>query len=798
MDLMTIFTSMAYGDAAESSAPAMAWLEQHQYRFGHFIDGRFQQHDGESRFQSRNPGNGEILAELALGDAHSVNLAVKAAHRARPAWVALGGHQRARHLYALTRLIQQHARLLAVLETLDSGKPIRESRDADLPLLIRHFYHHAGWAQLLPQELPEQQALGVIGQIIPGNAPLLMLAWKIAPALACGNCVVLKPAESTSLTALLFAEICQQAGLPPGVVNVITGDGSTGALLVEHAAIDKIAFTGCTAVGRQIRRQTAGSGKRLTLELSGKTPVIVFEDTDLDSAVEGVVEAIWCNHGQVGCAGSRLLLQESIADRFLAKLRDRMDRLRVGDPLDKSIDLGAIIDSDQLQRLDDWVQRGVAEGASLYQPEQTLVSPPGNGCYFPPTLLSGVESAHTVAQEEIFGPVLVSMTFRTPEEAVALANNSRDGLAASVWSENINLCMDIASALTVGVAWINCSYQFDAAAGFGGRRESGYGREGGREGLFEYLKPRLQSDLTAPEPIPPAVTEVPPLPGDHRAAVDRTRKLYIDGKQRRPDSGYSLPVLSPAGELLGHCGAGGRKDIGNAVEAARKAGHWTRASGHQRAQVLYYIAENLAARATEFQTQLIWQTGCSDSQTAEEVEATIQRLFSYGAWADKYDGAVHSVPQRAVALASHEANGVMGLICPAWPPLLGLVSLMAPAIAMGNRVVMVPSARHPFSALDFAQVLDTSDLPGGVVNIVCGDNHELAGVLAGHHDVDAVWYWGDSDGSARVERESAANLKRTWVNHGRARDWLNPAQGEGREFLRQATEVKTIWAPYGA
>ena len=797
MNLMTIFENMDYGTAPEASQAAFQWLDQHQRRFGHFIDGQFHIDETEQRFDSRNPADATVLASLSAGSPDTINKAIKAAKKAQTAWAELSGHQRARHLYALARLVQKHARLFAVLETLDNGKPIRESRDTDIPLVIRHFYHHAGWAQLLDSEMPEQEALGVVGQIIPWNFPLLMLAWKVAPALACGNTVVLKPAEYTSLTALLFAEICQQAGLPKGVVNIVTGDGNTGSLICEHPDINKVAFTGSTEVGRRIREQTAGSGKKLTLELGGKSPFIVFDDADLDGAVEGIVDAIWFNQGQVCCAGSRLLVQESIAEPFLAKLRSRMDRLRIGNPLDKTVDLGAIIDPIQLQRIESLVKKGVEEGAEIYQPQAERVDACDNGCFYPPTLLSKVEGSAYVAQEEIFGPVLVSMTFRTPAEAVQLANNTRYGLAASIWSENINLCMDIAPKIKAGVAWINCTNQFDAAAGFGGTRESGFGREGGREGLYEYLKPR---HLSTAKPIK-SKTKPKESNGVNAASaqskLDRTPKFYIGGKQVRPDSGYSLAVISPKGELLGHCGEGNRKDIRNAVEAAAKATGWTQASGHNRAQILYYIAENLSARTEEFAARISVQTGCSAKAANEEVETSIQRLFSYGAWADKYDGAVHSVPMRGVALAMHEANGVMGLVCNDDQPLLGFISLLAPAIAMGNRVIIVPSQSNPLSALDFYQILETSDIPAGVINIITGNSNELAQVLAAHYNVDAIWYWGDAEGSTLVEKESAASLKRTWVNYGLNRDWLNPTQGEGREFLRQATEVKNIWAPYG-
>jgi aldehyde dehydrogenase (NAD+) len=729
---------------------------------------------------------------------------VRAARAAQASWWGLGGHQRARHLYAVARHIQKQSRFLAVLESLDNGKPIRESRDIDVPLVARHFYHHAGWAQLMERELPGRVPVGVIGQIIPWNFPLLMLAWKIAPALAMGNTVVLKPAEFTSLTALRFAELCEEAGLPPGVVNIITGDGRTGAALVAHPDVDKIAFTGSTDVGRIIRTATAGSGKKLSLELGGKSPFLVFPDADLDSVVEGVVDAIWFNQGQVCCAGSRILVQEGAAERLVARLKARMETLRLGDPLDKAVDMGAIVAPVQLERIEGLVRQGQEEGATLWQPSWSC---PKDGWFYPPSLFTDVAPAATIAQVEIFGPVVVLMTFRTPAEAVELANNTRYGLAASLWTENINLALDIAPQLKAGTVWINCTNVFDAASGFGGYRESGFGREGGREGLREYVKwedggtEERRNGGTAPEAELPDSARTPSEPeaaaGSRSAvppsrrpavpAIDRTPKLYIGGKQARPDSGYSLPVLDAAGRRIGEVGHGNRKDIRNAVEAAHKAAGWARMTAHQRAQVLYYIAENLAARSEEI-----------GRRAGEgEVALAVERIYSWAAWADKYDGMVHHTPYRNVTLAMPEPIGVLGIVCPDTWPLLGLVSTVLPAIAMGNTVVAVPSTSAPLPAIDFYQVLDTSDLPDGVVNIVTGPRDELSPVLAAHDDVDGLWYFGSAEGSAEVERLSGGNMKRTWVSHGRARDWSDSRSAEGMEFLEQATQVKNIWIPYG-
>lgn len=776
MSVRDKFESMEYGPAPESAAEALAWLVDQGDRFGHFIDGAFTK-PGDG-FDSRNPANSEVLATLTQASQAEVDAAVGAARAAQGKWEKIGGPGRARYLYAIARLLQKHSRLFAVLETLDNGKPIRESRDIDIPLAQRHFYYHAGMAQLMPEALPEAQALGVCGQIIPWNFPLLMLAWKIAPALAMGNTVVLKPAEYTSLTALLFADICRQAGLPKGVVNIVTGDGAVGEMIVA-AEVDKIAFTGSTSVGRRIREATAGSGKALTLELGGKSPYIVFDDADIDSAVEGLVDAIWFNSGQVCCAGSRLLVQEGIAEGFYAKLRARMDKLRIGDPLDKCIDVGAVVDPVQLATITEMVAgntAGETYHAATGCPE---------GCYYPPTLITGLTTSDTLMQEEIFGPVLVATTFRTPSEAVALANNTRYGLAASVWSENLNLALDIAPKLVAGIVWVNATNLFDAAAGFGGVRESGFGREGGWEGLAAYTRPKGKSKALAK--VEAFIGNAGPVD-----PIDRTAKMYVGGKQARPDSGYSRAIHGRSGGLLGHVGMASRKDVRNAVEAAQGAAGWAGKTAHLRAQILYYIAENLSARAGEFAGRINDMTG--KRQGAKEVEASVQQLFTYAAWADKYDGQVHGVPIRGVALAMKEPVGIIGALCADEVPLLGLVSVMAPAIAMGNRVVLAASEPYPLAATDFYQVLDTSDVPGGVVNILTGCHGDIAPALASHLNVDAIWSFSSSDLSGDIERASAGNLKRCWVNNGHATDWYD---SNSKQFLAAATEVKNIWIPYG-
>src|SRR3984885_8812711 len=535
MSIAEKFLTMEYGPAPEDPKESQGWLDRHGRRFAHFINGAWQAPAFGEYFDTLDPSTGEKLASIAQGSTADVDAAVRSARAASPKWRALTPHARGRYLYALARLVQKHSRLLAVLETMDNGKPLRESRDIDIPLVARRFYHHAGWAQLLKQEFPAHEPCGVVGQIIPWNFPLLMAAWKIAPALATGNTVVLKPAEFTPLTALAFAELCQEAGLPAGVVNIVTGDGSTGEALVKHPDVDKIAFTGSTEVGRAIRSATAATHKRLSLVLGGKSPFIIFDDADLDSAVEGLVDGIWFNQGQVCCAGSRLLMQESIAENLIAKIRDRMSSLRAGLPLDKAIAIASI-----------------------------------------------------AAQQEIFGPVRAAMTFRAPREAVELANNTVYGLAACVWSENINVALHVAAQLKAGVVWVNCTNLFDAACGFGGCRESGYGREGGREGLVEYLQPSWFKNLPklAPQPAPAETNNKNENNNEGQSAsapeIDRTVKLYIGGKQARPDSGYSMEVRSSDGRVLGEAALGNRKDIRNAVEAARKAESWAKATAHNR------------------------------------------------------------------------------------------------------------------------------------------------------------------------------------------------------------------------
>ena len=469
-----------------AAAPESRSVVKIDPEYGHFINGKWV--NGSSHFNTINPATEEVLSRIALGTAADVDAAVKAARNAfDKSWSKLSGRERGKYLFRIARIMQERAREFAVLETLDNGKPIRESRDVDVPLSAAHFFYHAGWADKLEYAGVDTATAphGVVGQIIPWNFPLLMLAWKVAPALATGNTVVLKPAETTSLTALLFAQVCQQAGLPDGVVNIVTGDGSTGSAIVNHPGIDKIAFTGSTEVGKLIARAVAPTNKSLTLELGGKGANIVFGDAAIDETVEGIVNGIFFNQGHVCCAGSRLILQESIADEVLEKLKRRMDKIRVGDPLDKNTDLGAINSAEQLAKIRELTAAGEAEGAGRWSSNCAL---PENGFWFAPTIFTGVTQAHRIAREEIFGPVLSVLTFRTPAEAIEKANNTPFGLSAGIWSEKGSNILWATQQLRAGVIWANTFNKFDPASPFGGYKESGWGREGGRHGLSAYLK----------------------------------------------------------------------------------------------------------------------------------------------------------------------------------------------------------------------------------------------------------------------------------------------------------------------
>ncbi len=794
--IAAVFGSMEYGPAPESDAKVIAWLKEHEQRFGHYIGGEFVEGEGEE-FETGSPADKSHLATFRNATQEEVDEAVEAAQRAHAQWTMRSGFERAKFLYALARKVHKNAKLFAVLESKDNGKPFRESFKIDIPLVIRHLNYHADLAQIAKHKLPEHEPYGVAGQIIPWNFPLLMLAWKIAPALAAGNSVVLKPAEQTPLTAMLFAELCDEAaiesGAPSGLVNIVNGDKRVGEMIVNHEGIDKIAFTGSTEVGRIIRKATAGSGKGLTLELGGKSPFIVFADADLDAAVEGVVNSIWFNQGEVCCGQGRIFAQESVRERFIEKLKARMQTLRVGDPLDKSVDMSAVVSMDQVARIGSMVADAVKSGAEIYQPAYDACNE-AKGCYYPPTLVTNVDPTDAIMQEEVFGPVVCVASFRTHEEAVKLANQTPMGLAASIWSENAGRTNQVAAQLHCGVVWINCTNQFDAVSGFGGYKESGFGREGGIEGLRAYMKPRepITRDLADTDAPETKFKSIAPQ------LIDLTPKLFIGGQQVRPDEGYTRAVVDPYGVKVGEIGLGNRKDIRNAVAAAEKAASWGSATAYNRSQILRFIAENLSQRADEFAARVKSLTAISAREAMEEVTLSLEALFNAAAWCNNYEGAVHQPPSKMIVPALNEPVGIIGISCPNERPLLSMVTMIGAAIAMGNRVVVTPSEKCPLLTTDFYQVLNTSDVPAGVVNIVTGNRDELADTLSKHEAVDAVWYHGSKEGSAMVEINAAnSNLKQSWTNAGKPVNWERYAKRMQDFLLPRATKVKNIWIPYG-
>ena len=715
-----------YAPAPESRA-----VVDLQPSYGLFVDGEFVDGAGTS-FKTINPATEEVLAEVAEADEADVDRAVAAARRAYTrVWSRMSGAERGKYLYRIARIMQERSRELAVLETLDNGKPIKESRDVDVPTAAAHFFYYAGWADKLEHAGfgPSPQPLGVAAQVIPWNFPLLMLAWKIAPALACGNTVVLKPAETTPLTALLFAEICQQADLPPGVVNIVTGAGTTGRALVEHDGVDKVAFTGSTAVGRGIARQVAGSRKKVTLELGGKAANIVFSDAPLDQAVEGIVNGIFFNQGQVCCAGSRLLVQEDIATELVERLERRLGTLRLGDPMDKNTDVGAINSRAQLDRITELAAAGDAEGAERWTAPCEI---PSKGFWFPPTVFTGVSNAHRIAREEIFGPVLSVLTFRTPDEAIAKANNTPYGLSAGVWTEKGSLHP------------------------LGGRQAACRRRVG------QHLQPvrpdqpvrRVQGVGLRPRGRPPrprglpahrgraAVTPRTATRAPARAEIRKTYKLYIGGKFPRSESGRSYEVTDARGRFWANASQGSRKDVRDAVVAARGAfAGWSGATAFNRGQVLYRVAELMEGRRAQFVDEVSRGEGLTRAQAERDVSAAIDRWVWYAGWTDKVAqvaGNANPVAGPYFNLSAPEPTGVVGVLAPQDSSLLGLVSVIAPPLVTGNTVVVVSSHERPLPAVTLSEVLATSDVPGGVVNVVTGDAGEVASWLASHSDVNAI------------------------------------------------------------
>ena len=778
------FKNISYGPAPEDSKDVMLWINSLNHPNLLFINGKWIKSKSSKKIQVINPATNKKLTTLAVSNKSDVNEAVGAAKKAFASWSKTSSNTRAKYLYALARLIQKHSRFLSVLESIDNGKPIRETRDIDIPLVARHFYYHAGWAKKI--DTNKQKPIGVIGQIIPWNFPLLMLAWKIAPAIAAGNTVVLKPAEFTSLTALYFAELCQKARLPKGVVNIITGDGSTGEIITSHQDTKKIAFTGSTEVGKKIIQSSAEQEKKLTMELGGKSPFIVFEDADLDSAVEGVVDAIWFNQGQVCCAGSRLLVQESVEKLFVKKLKARMEKLRVGNPLDKSIDIGAIVAPVQLKKIQSIVKKGEKEGSKLWQPSWAC---PTDGLFYPPSIFTNVSPSSFIAQVEIFGPVLSVLNFRTPSEAVSIANNTPYGLAASIWSENINLALDIAPKIKAGVIWINSTNLFDAACGFGGYKESGFGREGGLEGIRAY------QDKTLPEAPKTAIKinkNKVVLP-----SIDTTPKLYVGGKQKRPDSGYSFNQMSAQKEFICDIARANRKDVRDAVEAASKSKIGI-LNNFNRSQILFYLAENLSQRKETFVNLLMSITGVNKITALKEFEQSCERIFYYASMADKFEGNIHNPPMRGLTLAVKEPIGIIASLMCEYNPLLSLTTTISSLFANGNASLIVPSEKTSLIATSLYQVFETSDIPAGSINILTSRNNELNTTLAQHENIDGIWSFSNNSSTrSDIIKDTVFNLKRYWCPKNNRIDWSNESEEFLNSFLYESSQVKNIWIPYG-
>ncbi len=778
------FQNISYGPAPEDSKEVNSWIKNLKNPNNHFINGKFIKSSSSKKLNIINPSTNKKIATLSVASKKDVNAAVSAAKKAHVKWSKLSSFDRSKYLYALARLIQKNSRFISVLETIDNGKPIRETRDIDIPLVARHFYYHAGWAARNTKN--SDDSIGVVGQIIPWNFPLLMLAWKIAPAIALGNTVVLKPAEYTSLTALYFAELCEKAKIPQGVINIITGDGTTGEHITLHKDIKKIAFTGSTEVGKKIIQTNTNPDKKMTMELGGKSPFIVFEDADLDSAVEGVVDAIWFNQGQVCCAGSRLLVQESIEKKFIQKLKKRMEKLRVGDPLDKSIDIGAIVAPVQLKKINSLVNKAQKDGNKLWQPSWSC---PTNGLFYPPSLFTNVTPSSFIAQVEIFGPVLTTMTFRTPSEAVSIANNTPYGLAASIWSENINLALDIAPKVKAGVIWINSTNLFDAACGFGGYKESGFGREGGSEGIRAYSKLAF--------PFSKSKRGKKLSKAQSSNSIDRTPKLYIGGKQKRPDSGYSFSSYDGQHNFICDVPNANRKDVRDTVEVASKAISKS-STNFNRAQILYYLAENLQDRKNTFSNLLSSLIGISQKDAEKEFDQSIERLFYYGAMADKFEGSIHNPPIRGLTLAVKEPIGVVANILNDDYPLLSLITTLGSNFAAGNASIIVPGQRTSLLATELYQLLETSDVPAGYINILTTKQNSLNKILSEHENIDGIWFFSENNNERlKVIQSTTSNLKRTWCPQSKNLDWSSKEEDFLEEFLYQSTQVKNIWIPYG-
>ncbi|WP_449314193.1 aldehyde dehydrogenase family protein [Rhodobacter maris] len=726
-----ILDTMAYGPAPEVPDEALAWLAAHG-RFGHFCNGAFT--TAGPCVACVNPATGSVLAEVSQAGTAEVAAVTAAARAAAPGWAAVSDHARAMALMALARALRKRQRFFALLTALDTGTPIRDAFENDLPGAIRQLTYHAGRAETRESDFPGRVPLGVVGLVLPGDLPLPMLVSHLAPALAAGATVVVKPSEHSPLSALAFAELCAEVKLPPGVVNVITGDDTTGVALAA-ADLDAIAFAGSAEAGRSLRAALAGSDRALSLSLRSPGLHIVFADADLDAAVEGVVEGVWRRTGPFPPAGARLLVAEAALGCFTEKLVARLGRLRAGDPLDHGSDLGALLHPGRRDRVEAFLAAAVVAGATCVRPEMAL---PAAGAFCAPALLLGTEPANPCYGAEIPGPVATLTSFRTPAEAVELANSARSGLSATIWSENITLAHDIAAQLVAGVIALNTAPLADAAVPSGGMRESGAARLGGRAGLSSFLRP-------APVPACPEPANAPASAGE----------------------------TSP-------------KALDKAVTAARKAAGWAEKSTAARTEALYAVAETLAARAGALADRL-----AASGHDRAEAAQSVALAFRVAALTDREAGTGSAARAQMLTLTLNAPWGVIGIACPAAQPLLGLVALVLPAIALGNRVVALPATALPLA--DLTALFHDAGLPAGVVTLLPGPRADLAQALARHDDVAALWYAGNVTGAAEVTRESSGNLKALWCPT--ERDWSAQSLAD---TLEAAAQIKTVWIPYGA
>lgn len=736
-----ILETMEYGPDSEDSTLAMEWLDRHDRVFGHWIEGRWTQPVGTDSTEVRARDSVEVLAGVACGSHADADRAARAAESAWKPWCALGGSGRAGVLLRLADSLQRHARLVGAVETLDGSRPGHGAGSSEPSLSAGHVRQHAGWAQIREREFPGLHPHGVVVQVFPSNAPLLLLLWSLAPALAAGNTVVLKPGKRTPLSGLLLADLCADAGVPGGVVNVLTGDRDTGTELVAHPLVRMVSLVGSREVGREVRCATAGSGKRLSLQLDGETPCVVFDDADLDAVVDGIADALRRSIEQAHPCSPRILVQESVAEPLDSKLQHR-------------------------------------------------IGPPGG------TTRHGSDARGLMEHMTVF---------RTLDEAVEFSSDPCFGLAASIWTENVNVALDVAGAVRAPTVWVNCANLYDPTWD---RHAGEVGHRDGRELLLEYLQPEGASE---PEGIGtehrPTTTidesmALPPAdpPAGEPISIDRTPRLYIGGRQTRSDAGRSMRVQGPSGKAIAELPSGDRSDVRRAVEAARTAfSGWTGRKAHQRTQVLRELADNLEDLGPELASQVARDTGLELDAARVELVHAADHLRTFAAMADRHEGRLASTPFRTVTLARVEPLGVLAIAAPVHAPLLGLVATIAPAVAMGNTVVAVPSSDAPLVIRSLARLLDTSDVPAGVVNLLSGPRRELVDALAENDGVDGVWSLGGGEEGERVERLSARTLKRTRVwDPGIVRSWLEPIYSPAEDLLRQATRVKSIHVPCGA